>query len=970
MPIVHQTTQPSNSSFSPSIEHQTVRSDIKDRKGSSNNIKDLKQQQHNAHSKVHMLGQEPSLGQSEIHYHLPNHSTRGSLPQSNGADSLQQNHRPDSPASLEDSQSDSGADPFPSETTAIQRSMPRFSNGVGNRAKYNGLSSKQNTMDNYGLIIHADVANNPTTLALSQVATPPLSPVNVTSEGEPDEEDKDEDKDENDTTKIGLASASSATTQPMLSERNPTQDSIDTKVKDSVTNGLAQEKIQETKVLPTEGSSPVSAATQPIVPASASNTSAWSTLLPGVAPIPASKPQVSKFTRASTLRKPNNLQLHERFPIILPRECEAKLSMDMVDLFESLLPTEESHHRRTRLIKKIERIVQLEWPGQDIQVHPFGSTVNDLGTSSSDIDICIMTTWSGLRNVQMLANVFRKHGMQKVFCIPRAKVPIVKFWDPEFRFSCDMNINTPLGLLNTKMIKTYVSIDPRVRPFAMIIKHWARRRVLNDAANGGTISTYTWICIVINFLQMRSPPILPKLHQIPHVLSEDNQVINGNNTSFCQDLEKLEGFGLPNKETLGGLLYAFFRRFAIEFDYDNYVISVRNGCYLTKESKGWHLPGKQYKLFCVEEPFDTSRNLGNSSDMISSKGLKEEFKRALEILHYRVSLNECCEQYVFPASYYHPMSLRKGNISNPNHYSYAPGRRYANGYRSMNNYYDDDYDDDEEEEVVPSEISVMETLNIGTRSPHSKDPTGSSKQSSSHRGLGRIYGGDNSSSAKLSCQKDTSSHQNGGGRSHELSNQQSQSRNRSKQGKGEKGNPDDLSRSGASRNVKQDKSGGSGSTSNSSQRNKKSNSGHVCGEKQKNGRGNNNNGTSGSGGRTPRAAVEFSLADIANVTPKSLTTSDKAFHRQESSSSHTSDSSVLSTGAGGTVEDEHGNGNKGKRKGGRHNVVWSTNSNRGESSRRQSASKTGSIEQQEKAKVIFMANGDVAKDRLRPVIQT
>jgi len=79
-------------------------------------------------------------------------------------------------------------------------------------------------------------------------------------------------------------------------------------------------------------------------------------------------------------------------------------------------------------------------------------------------------------------------------------------------------------------------------------------------ANGGTISTYTWICIVINFLQMRSPPILPQLHKIPHTLSEDNQVINGNNTSFCRDIEKLEGFGLSNKETLGGLLYAFFRR--------------------------------------------------------------------------------------------------------------------------------------------------------------------------------------------------------------------------------------------------------------------------------------------------------------------------------------------------------------------------------------------------------------------------
>lgn len=52
---------------------------------------------------------------------------------------------------------------------------------------------------------------------------------------------------------------------------------------------------------------------------------------------------------------------------------------------------------------------------------------------------------------------------------------------PDRHLSCDMNINTPLGLMNTQLIKTYVAIDPRVRPFAMIIKHWARKRVLNDA---------------------------------------------------------------------------------------------------------------------------------------------------------------------------------------------------------------------------------------------------------------------------------------------------------------------------------------------------------------------------------------------------------------------------------------------------------------------------------------------------------
>lgn len=64
-----------------------------------------------------------------------------------------------------------------------------------------------------------------------------------------------------------------------------------------------------------------------------------------------------------------------------------------------------------------------------------------------------------------------------------AKVPIVKIWDPEFSLACDMNVNNTLALENTRMVKTYVQIDDRVRPLAMIIKHWTKRRAINDAGN-------------------------------------------------------------------------------------------------------------------------------------------------------------------------------------------------------------------------------------------------------------------------------------------------------------------------------------------------------------------------------------------------------------------------------------------------------------------------------------------------------
>lgn len=165
-------------------------------------------------------------------------------------------------------------------------------------------------------------------------------------------------------------------------------------------------------------------------------------------------------------------------------------------------------------------------------------------------------------------------------------------------------------------------------------------------ADGGTISTYTWICLVINFLQTRQPPILPSLHDMPHPLSSDNLVIHGQNTSFCQDIKKLRGYGNANYETLGGLLFAFFRKYGFEFDYQQQVISVRSGKILTREEKGWDRGLEENRLLCVEEPFDVQRNLGNSANEEAVKGLVLEFQRAVHvILETRGNLKNVYEAY-------------------------------------------------------------------------------------------------------------------------------------------------------------------------------------------------------------------------------------------------------------------------------------------------------------------------------------
>ncbi|KAI9894592.1 MAG: hypothetical protein M1814_001947 [Vezdaea aestivalis] len=325
---------------------------------------------------------------------------------------------------------------------------------------------------------------------------------------------------------------------------------------------------------------------------------------------------------------------------------EAKLTASMEALYKDLLPSPESTERRMGFLSKLETILNEEWPGNDIKVHVFGSSGNLLCTSDSDVDVCLTTPFKALEKVCLLANALAKRGMERIVCIPNAKVPIVKMWDPDFKMACDMNVNNTLALENTRMIRTYVEIDPRVRPLAMIVKHWTRRRVLNDAALGGTLSSYTWICLILNFLQTRKPPILPSLHERKRNRPHEAVGINGQPSEFADNLRCLKGLGSANKESLGELLFAFFRRHAHEIDYDAFVASVRLGRAMSKREKGWHLVYEN--RLGVEEPFSITRNLGNTADDTSFRGIHMELRRAFTLVAEECDLSKCCEQFVFP----------------------------------------------------------------------------------------------------------------------------------------------------------------------------------------------------------------------------------------------------------------------------------------------------------------------------------
>lgn len=154
--------------------------------------------------------------------------------------------------------------------------------------------------------------------------------------------------------------------------------------------------------------------------------------------------------------------------------------------------------------------------------------------------------------------------------------------------------------------------------------------------------------MIINFLQIRDPPILPSLQKLD---SSFRSVVDKKPSQFADDLVKLKAQPVENSESLGSLLFRFFRYYAHELDYSKSVVSVKEGRVLTREEKGWAVTNYQDKearvRLCVEEPFNTNRNLGNSADDYAFSGIHQEIRRAFDLIS-EGKLEECCQEYVFP----------------------------------------------------------------------------------------------------------------------------------------------------------------------------------------------------------------------------------------------------------------------------------------------------------------------------------
>ncbi|KAG6512019.1 hypothetical protein ZIOFF_030110 [Zingiber officinale] len=104
--------------------------------------------------------------------------------------------------------------------------------------------------------------------------------------------------------------------------------------------------------------------------------------------------------------------------------------------------------------------------------------------------------------------------------------------------------------------------------------------------------------------------------------------------AYFDQVDELHNFGSLNDESLAELVWGFFHYWAFAHNYTRDVISVRTGCIISKKIKNWtRRIGNDRHLLCIEDPFETSHDLGRHVDRCSIDMLRSEFKRAASVLH-------------------------------------------------------------------------------------------------------------------------------------------------------------------------------------------------------------------------------------------------------------------------------------------------------------------------------------------------
>eukprot|EP00117_Sycon_ciliatum_P028198 scpid70811/ scgid22721/ Poly(A) RNA polymerase GLD2-A; PAP-associated domain-containing protein 4-A len=268
-----------------------------------------------------------------------------------------------------------------------------------------------------------------------------------------------------------------------------------------------------------------------------------------------------------------------------------------------------------------------------------GSSMNGVGTNTSDTDITLINrdnqaALSRSEVINFLENLktyYEEAGNYGEINIIHGKVPLLTVRDMERDIPFDVTLDGSSAVRNTYMLQLYSACDYRVVPLIMVVKDWAKKRGIK-AAHQGLLSSYGISLMVLHFLQVQQPWVVPSLHKTmkQHLYLDIMEMQNRRE----HDLPETPTSN--NTTSLGELLCGFFRYYAA-FQFEDYIIQVAEARALHSQEtiNPAFSSGSLKKSFVkIEEPFSKS----NVSHSILKRGhfmrLRTEFVVADDALFY------------------------------------------------------------------------------------------------------------------------------------------------------------------------------------------------------------------------------------------------------------------------------------------------------------------------------------------------
>ena len=347
-------------------------------------------------------------------------------------------------------------------------------------------------------------------------------------------------------------------------------------------------------------------------------------------------------------------------------EAFGKLEHELRRIVQGLKTSPQEDARRQGLMNRFNSLIATRFEG--VRVAPFGSYVSAFHSAGSDIDISLQIEKDGpwydereeaqakrsqrggirarrqqrqgkSKRAQLLRKVaseLRSRNYRDVQLISNARVPLIKFKDPQTGVACDVCIEND-GVYKSAVLGVIADLDGRYRDLVFLIKLWAKHYDVNSAMEG-SFNSYSLCLLVMHHLQRRKVPILPPTMflTIPrvdliasemdelaeHVACTDDQfdtwrvskarMISDASRDIAAvkyRAEKYIGYGRDNKENLAELFVSFFSELSAVKDLfrNGLNVSTYHGTFIVHSS--WQ-PFK-YPLG-VEDPFAAGDNVARA----------------------------------------------------------------------------------------------------------------------------------------------------------------------------------------------------------------------------------------------------------------------------------------------------------------------------------------------------------------------